>query len=255
MKKTFCIPIAVVILFSSLLCSGQNNNSGLYYETTTTTHTTQMDMSSYTKIYLSPSGDMRQETQATLPMMGKIDMVTLSTKNDPIHVTVINEKTKVYAINTVAPNPDTVKEDMTKVVIINAGKVTVNGFACTALDIIDKEDTTKLWIAEDVPGNKESINVLAKVMGMDPNDNLSKFILEKGYKGSWVKFASGSSGSGPDAMQMVMELTKATYTDVADSLMKVPAGYTETKGDPFEVHVHNETKIDEQFKAKGEIGK
>ena len=234
-------------------CKAQQDSSGLYYELTITTHTTQMDMHNNTKIYLAPSGDMRQETQTTLPMMGKIDMVTITTKNDPLHVMLINEKTKVYAIINVPP--DTVKEDMGNASLINTGKVTVNGFPCTALDIIDKGDTTKLWISEDVPGNNKSSNVLAKVMGLDPNGDFIKFIQEKGYKGSWVKFATSSNSKSPDAVEMVMELTKAKYADVPESLMKVPAGYTQTKGDPFAMHVHNETKINEQFKAKGKIGK
>ncbi|MEO8949950.1 MAG: DUF4412 domain-containing protein [Mucilaginibacter sp.] len=186
--------------------------------------------------------------------MGKINSVTLSSKNDPSHITVINEKTKVYAISTVSPNPDTSKEDMAKVVIINAGKVIINGFPSTALIIIDKGDTTKLWISDAVPGNKESINILSTVMGMNPNDNFIKLIRGKGYKGSWVKFASGRISKSPDAVEMDMEVTKAKYASVPESLMKLPAGYTETKGDPFAMHVHNETKINGQFKAKGEIG-
>lgn len=253
MKKGFFILSSVAIFFCNTPCKAQQNSSGLYYELTTQTHTTQMDVNNYTKIYLAPSGDMRQETKTNLPMMGAIDMITITTKNDPSHVTLINGKAKVYAINAVPT--DTVKEDMGNASVINAGKVTLNGFRCTTLEIIDKGDTTRLWISDDVPGNKETTNVLAKVMGLDPNGNFIKYIREKGYKGSWVKFATSSNNKSPDAMAMVMELTKAKYTDVPESMMKVPAGYTETKGDPFAVHYHNETKINEHFKANGKIGK
>ncbi|MGH2645685.1 MAG: hypothetical protein ACRDE2_17170, partial [Chitinophagaceae bacterium] len=91
--------------------------------------------------------------------------------------------------------------------------------------------------------------------GMGPHDNFVRFIKGKGYKGSWVKFATSSNDKTPDAVGMVMELTKAKYTPVPESLMKVPAGYTQTKGDPFAMHFHNETKINGGFKAKGKIGK
>lgn len=254
MQKGFFILSLAALFFCDMPCEAQRGNAGVYYEITTTTHTTQMDVNNSTKVYVSPSGSMRQETQATLPLLGKIDMVTLTAQKDPSHVTTINTKTKVYAVTTVPPNADTVKEDMGKVNVINSGKATLNGFPCTALKIIDKGDTTKIWVSNSVPVNQSSPNILAKVMGVNPNGSMATFIREKGYKGSWVKFAAGNANNGPDAMSVVMELTKAKYTDVPESLMKIPVGYTETKGDPFAVHVHNETKINEHFKANGKIG-
>ncbi|WP_462231336.1 hypothetical protein [Mucilaginibacter sp.] len=67
MKKGFFILFSASILFPCLACRAQDSSSNLYYELTTTTHTAQMDVSNYTKVFIAPSGDMRQETQATLP--------------------------------------------------------------------------------------------------------------------------------------------------------------------------------------------
>lgn len=255
MKKTLFTLSATVLFFCNMPCKAQQNNSGIYCELTTTTHTTQMDVNNFTKVYITPSGDMRQETKATLPFFGQINEVTLNVKKDPLHITVINPKTKVYTIQAISPNSDNTTTDETIPVIINKGKVIVNGFPSNALDIIDEGDTTKIWVSNALPGYKESVNVLANIMGIDSNNKLMKLIHEKGYKGSWIKFVSTSSDTGANAVQMVMEITKAKYSDVPESLMKVPAGYTEIQGDPFAVNVHNETKINGHFKAKGEIGK
>ena len=255
MKRLFHILVVAIILSPSTMCQAQNNSRGLYYEITGNTHTAQMDVNNYSKVYVAPSGDMRQETQATIPLMGEIYSVTLSTKNDPSHQTIINEKTKVYAITDALVHQDDESGLTEKAIINNDGKETVNGFPCTKLSIIDQGDTTKIWLSDAVPGNKESINVLSKIMGLDSNSHLIRLIHQEGYKGNWIKFVSPNSNNSPDAVQVSMEVTKANYADVLESIMKVPAGYTETKGDPFAVHVHNETKEEEHFKTNVKIGK
>jgi len=121
---------------------------------------------------------------------------------------------------------------------------TVNGFPCLHLRLGAKQDTVnvmEIWLSKAVPGYKEA-NEIAKGLFGAP-DVIIQRLKKAGYEGFRVKFMADNKSDSPNAVSMTIELTKAYQTSVPESMLKVPAGYTETKGDPFSVDYHIETKI------------
>lgn len=251
MTKYKTLLSVAITLLSTTACIAQ---SGLCYEMRSQSHTKQMDLPSATKIFLaSNSEDARIETKTNLPFLGKVNMITLVNKNDPAHTILMNEKRKLYAIQSNMPG-DEDTADISAMAITKINDETVNGFPCVHLRLGDKKDSVamEIWLSKSVPGYEKANEIAKGLLGVP--DAIVQRLKKAGYDGFQVKFVADNKSDSPDAMSMTMELLKVYPADVSESMLTVPTGFTETKGDPFSMSYHSETKIDESFKSEGKIG-
>ena len=212
----------------------------MYYEYTTTTTGSQMNMSGYSKLYVSSGGNVRSEMDMTNSAVKKTKsgpIVLIASKDKPNQSISIDDDAKTYTINII----DTADfgNDPFKMVstVTNMGSEKIMGFNCVHARILSTKnmgplgkltDTIDLWNSPDVP--------LAPFFRkyMDKNVSRSWSVLmtpaaveqlkQMGCTGFMLKMQSGSKEAN-----VRMELTKIQKGDFPKSMFEIPAGYKEDK--------------------------
>ena len=124
----------------------------------------------------------------------------------------------------------------------------MHGFPCTHLHVVSLQDSDEIWVSRSVPGYQYMNSLMDKTQ--EGTGDLDRAVKQAGYDGFRVKIVCKNNNESS-----TIELVKVDYTIVPESMLEIPQGYTETKGNPFTMDFHNETKINEQFKADKKIGK
>ncbi|MEP6684193.1 MAG: DUF4412 domain-containing protein [Parafilimonas sp.] len=209
-----------------------NGGSGIYYEYAIETNTKQNGAAKSTsKMYLTSNGEGRSEMNLAAIMGAKngSPLVVIGRMNQPHYSVILDDENKAYSLNVI----DTSLINMVheKYQVTKLGNETVNGYNCihaklistTGSGMFKSSSTEDIWTSVDVPGY-----ALLKKATLQQNvtPGMMKALDDAGCGGFFVKM---TAGDGKD-YSMTMQLTKADKQSFSSSMFKIPAGYTESKG-------------------------
>jgi Domain of unknown function (DUF4412) len=264
MHKLLLVPpifFIAPILFVAVACSNNNaaaNGAGgaspgsasadavsgsgddMYYEYTIASSRKGINVSGYTKLYVSSGGDLRSEMDMSNPAADKsAPIVSIGNKDKPGQSIMIDDSAKTYTVNTIDTSTSPSSNDVFKLssTVTKVGEEKIRGFNCVHARVITTRsmgpmgkltDTVELWNSPDVPlatffrhyMDKNFSKSWTTMMSPEAADQLKQM----GFTGFMVKIQSGSGSSGMD-----MELTKVQKADFPKSMFEIPAGYKEEK--------------------------
>ncbi|MGI8951767.1 MAG: DUF4412 domain-containing protein [Chitinophagaceae bacterium] len=208
-----------------------NGGSGVYLQFTITmirkqTGTTKNTMTSY----LTSSGEARTEMNLAA-MMGANNskqLIGLARASQPGYSLFFDDDSKTYSLNVIDTSLINSKSESYQVTKI--GNETVQGYNCVHAKVISttgkgmfhSTSTMDIWTSTDVPGYA----FIKKTMTyQNVKPQMMQALDQAGCGGFLVKMSSDDKGNSVD-----MVLTTAENKSFPASLFKIPAGYTESKG-------------------------
>jgi hypothetical protein len=203
------IIFAAALLFSGVIASAQNGASMEFKVSS------NKGVGGTINVKYSEFG-----TKSESSMMG-MNMVSLTKKESPDVVYMINDKDKTYReMKKSTSQPD----DNSTYTVKKIGNETINGYKCVHALVTDNRGTTDMWTTKDFADyNKysESLNNNRK-LGSAKREQALK---DAGCEGFPVKMVTKEKDG-----DMTMELTKLEKKSFSKSDFEVPAGYTKAVG-------------------------
>ena len=209
-----------ILLFA--LCVGASLlfSQGYYIEFKITSSAKSAEVSGSMKLF-SQDGNSRSEIVMKTPQAPdgeEIKFTSLSLKDEPQKVYLLNEKDKTYSeLNSGSANDYTDYPQSSYEVIV-IGKEIVNSYNTTHVSIkINGTQQEEMWTTKDIVGYADFSKLRSKYTG---KDNLYKALAAKGADGMPVRIKVNEHGQS-----MQIDLLKAEKRNNAASLFSL-SGYT-----------------------------
>lgn len=182
----------------------------------------QMDIKM--KMVASPATGMgRSEMVMNIPMLGEMRMVTLTNAAEPLHITLLNERKKQYAVIDLSEMDDAASNE--SYTITKLGEEKLHGLSCIHSKAVNKDGHAfELWTTTEVPGYEKVVALYSKSQQMGSGD-LWKEMQEAGVAGFMVKLKVDTEGG-----TSVMKLTEIKNIEAPESIFQIPAAYEEKGG-------------------------
>jgi len=214
----------LISLSLALLIAGGLSAQGYYVEFKMTSANKEAALNGSMKSF-SQDGNSRSEINMIMPQMpgGAIKITSLTLKDEPNKIYLINEKDKTYSEIESATQEDYKDLPQADYEITLVGKETVNGYNTTHVTIkINDKLREELWTTKDIAGYADFSKIKTKYTG---KDNMYKALAAKGAEGMPVRIKATDRGQG-----MQMDLVKVEKRNNPASLFSL-TGYT--KGSAF----------------------
>lgn len=205
---------------------------GFYMEMKMST-TKQGDIATM-KVY-SQDGNTRSEMKfAKAEMQAMASMSTLTLKDNPKVIYMLNEKDKTYTEMDVSKNEDYKDADQAEYEVTLIGTEQVNGYSCKHIKIKKKggKDLMEWWTTTDINGYADFAKIKTKYTA---KGNLMKAIEAAGALGAPVRIKTTEGGES-----MQIDLVKAEKRNNSATLFSL-SGYT--KGASYTVPTMDPSKM------------
>lgn len=176
------------------------------------------------KMYTAPAkGGGRAETIMTIPMIGEMKMISLTDFDNPMRLTILNERQKEYSVLDLS---DVAAADVDEeYTVTKLGEEELHGMHTVHAKAVNQDgDAFEIWTTTEIPGY-ENIAALYSNMQKMGSAGLWDELQQAGAAGFMVKLRVVVEGG-----TSVMELVKVENTNVPESMLEVPADYVEKKG-------------------------
>jgi len=197
---------------------------GFYIEFNITSSGKEGSMTGSMKTYYQ-DGNSRADISMAVPHMpgsGTVSLVSLTLKDTPDKVYMLDEKNKSYSEIDLRSDEDwkDVPESDYEVTVI--GKESVNGYNATHVKVLRKGSKTpeEFWNSTEVPGYQDMAKIKTKYTG---KDNMRKALEAKGASGFPVKVKTTEQGNS-----IQIDLVKAEKKNNPSGLFTLN-GYTKSQ--------------------------
>jgi len=210
MKKSITLVLAIVFSYA---CFAQ----GYYFEMKMSS--SKQGQMGTMKAY-AQGGNSRSEISVATPM-GNMDVVTLSLKEKPGLIYMVNEKSKTYSEMDISKNEQWKDGSQDDYEITVLGKETVNGYKAIHVKVKRKDSKTEqeMWLSPDVVDFATFMKAKTKFTG---HENLYKALEAKGAIGFPVRILASERGT-----EVQVDFVKAEKREIPVSTFTLD-GYTKS---------------------------
>ncbi len=178
----------------------------------------------YLKLYSSTGlKRARSEVITKIPMLGEMQITTLSYMEDPDRIVMINEKKKTYAVMDFNDDKDNSPQNYRIEVL---GKERIRGLNTTRVRIIadDQDDFIfEMWTCRDIPGYQKMIDIYKK-SGQMGNNKMWQKIVNADADGFLVRMEGRQHG-----VTTRLELQNIQQAKLSNILFEIPSNYKKKK--------------------------
>ncbi|SRR5579871_803686 len=207
-----------------------NGGSGFYYETSTTVITKERGtVNSKNKSYFTNAGEGRAEVNlaAMMGVKNETPITVVSRAGYQKYSLTLDEKSKAYSLNII--DTSLINRNNETYTVTKIGYETVQGFNCIHSKLVSNSkgmfkssSTMEVWTSTTVPGYAQ----LKKLMtSQNITPAMTQAFDKAGCGGYFVKIMMTNKN-----FSLTTILTTAEAKTFPASLFKIPAGYSEAKG-------------------------
>lgn len=165
----------------------------------------------------------RSEVVTKIPMLGEMQITTLSNMEDPDHIIMINEKKKTYAIMDFSGDKDNNPQNYRIEVL---GKEMIQGLNTTHVRLIaeaQEDFIFEMWTSRDIPGYQKMIDIYKKSGQMGDHKMWQK-IVNADADGFVVRMEGRQHG-----VTTRLDLQNMQKAKLPNSLFEIPTTYKKKK--------------------------
>ena len=222
MKRPFILTLILAVLYAGVFAQGY------YMEFKISSSGKEANMSGAMKSYYQNENSRGEITMKVpqIPGSGEISVVSLTLKDSPGKVFLLDEKNKSYTEIETGTDEDWKDAPESDYEVTVVGKENVNGYNATHVQILRKGSKTpqEYWTSKEVVNYTDMMKMKTKYTG---KDNMMKALEAKGANGFPVRIKTTEQGNS-----IQIDLMKAEKKSNPASLFSL-SGYTKSQTGTF----------------------